>query len=577
MIHRSLSVYLIMSLFLLSPSLYGQEPLAETSTTSASSSDLVQNDERAASANDLDVPVKTLWPHAFVEWHGYFRTRLDLFLNLDLNVYDKITNTGAYIPNGLTYPANQPASLSSHGDDEAAMGGANMRLRLDPIFKVNENVHVHLTLDIFDNMVLGSTPDTYINPYQYSFLSNSQTNPENGKLAKDSIIAKRAWANIITSMGELRFGRMGSHFGMGILENDGNCLDCDGGDTVDRVSFITKMSQLYVIPAFDFSVSGPTDELMSPYSLQPKDADQQDDANQWSITILRKDSEKLKLEKLRRGEMVLQFGGMLKYRTQDLDSANSYLLNDSGIAALSNPKEYIFQINRSAEMYVLSGWGFLQHGLWSMEAEIASMIGSMNDNRIQGKYVANPTNDLSILQIGTAVSSKWRALKNQMVVSLDGGLASGDSDYGFGIIGAGNTAAKKGDFAGPQSEDGNLHGFLFDRNYIIDMILWREIIGTFTDGIYVKPGLTYYFRNGIGLKSSLMYSRALFAKSTMGQDANLGVEGNFALFYATANGFQADLNYGALIPLAGLKNTLAEEPLEPSFTHTLQLNLGIVF
>ena len=60
-----------------------------------------------------------------------------------------------------------------------------------------------------------------------------------------------------TPVGILRFGRMGSHWGLGMLRNDGNCLDCDFGDTVDRVQFVTEpFAGFYVTPMIDFNAEG---------------------------------------------------------------------------------------------------------------------------------------------------------------------------------------------------------------------------------------------------------------------------------------------------------------------------------
>ena len=50
-----------------------------------------------------------------------------------------------------------------------------------------------------------------------------------------SIRAKRAWAEIDTEFGSLRFGRMPWHFGRGMTYNDGSCLGLHGGTTVDRI------------------------------------------------------------------------------------------------------------------------------------------------------------------------------------------------------------------------------------------------------------------------------------------------------------------------------------------------------
>ena len=38
----------------------------------------------------------------------------------------------------------------------------------------------------------------------------------------------------------LSFGRMPSNWGMGLVHNEGKCLDCDYGTTFDRVSFVAN-------------------------------------------------------------------------------------------------------------------------------------------------------------------------------------------------------------------------------------------------------------------------------------------------------------------------------------------------
>ncbi|HEX9780652.1 MAG TPA: S8 family serine peptidase [bacterium] len=69
---------------------------------------------------------------------------------------------------------------------------------------------------------------------------------------------ERAWAEVKTPVGRLDFGRMGSHWGMGLFANDGNRLDLgfqgmhdDAGDTMDRVKLIMKFGDLYVTPLID--------------------------------------------------------------------------------------------------------------------------------------------------------------------------------------------------------------------------------------------------------------------------------------------------------------------------------------
>ena len=47
-------------------------------------------------------------------------------------------------------------------------------------------------------------------------------------------------------VGVLSAGRMGNHWGLGMLANGGDCLDCNGGDAVDRLAFITDTADQVV-------------------------------------------------------------------------------------------------------------------------------------------------------------------------------------------------------------------------------------------------------------------------------------------------------------------------------------------
>ena len=45
--------------------------------------------------------------------------------------------------------------------DQNANAFANMRLRLEPAIHLSDDVRVRMQIDVFDNMVLGSTPDSF--------------------------------------------------------------------------------------------------------------------------------------------------------------------------------------------------------------------------------------------------------------------------------------------------------------------------------------------------------------------------------------------------------------------------------
>ena len=134
------------------------------------------------------------------------------------------------------------------------IGGANTRFRLEPTLNVTDQVRVHSQIDVIDNTIMGSTPDSLAGIQGYNrppstgspvdtpgnapvdFTYTTQDAPEVGQNGfVSSIRAKRAWAEVDTEFGSLRFGRMPWHWGRGIFYNQGNCPDCDVGTTVDRV------------------------------------------------------------------------------------------------------------------------------------------------------------------------------------------------------------------------------------------------------------------------------------------------------------------------------------------------------
>ena len=73
-------------------------------------------------------------------------------------------------------------------------------------------------------------------------LYTTQDPPEIGRNSiVSSVRAKRAWGEVDSEFGSLRFGRMPWHFGRGIAFNNGNCPDCEGGTTVDRIMGLTQL------------------------------------------------------------------------------------------------------------------------------------------------------------------------------------------------------------------------------------------------------------------------------------------------------------------------------------------------
>ena len=63
----------------------------------------------------------------------------------------------------------------------------------------------------------------------------------------------------MTPVGQLRFGRMPNHWGLGMVANAGDGIDSDYQTTIDRIMFVTgiKSLDLYFGGAWDFVSTGP--------------------------------------------------------------------------------------------------------------------------------------------------------------------------------------------------------------------------------------------------------------------------------------------------------------------------------
>ncbi|RYZ36325.1 MAG: TIGR04551 family protein, partial [Myxococcaceae bacterium] len=242
---------------------------------------------------------------------GYLRVRPTLFYKFDLGK--------PALPSG-TPLGRQLWTRSPRSSAEQTQAGANMRFRLDPSFNVSEDVRVKVQVDALDNILLGSNPDSAYSGdgrNNFTLFSENQT-PGNSAINafKDSVQVRRAYGEVTTPVGILRFGRMGSHWGLGMLRNDGNCLDCDYGDTVDRIQFVTEpFAGWYVTPMLDFNSEGLTSERANALG-EPVDLTQSDDSHSLVLAIARRDTEQQERAKLDNNQGVLNYGLYFTYRTQ---------------------------------------------------------------------------------------------------------------------------------------------------------------------------------------------------------------------------------------------------------------------
>lgn len=536
----------------------------------------------------------------FVEIDGFFRFRYQMFKDLDLGLFytdSTVGPSGAFA--GGTAPnvpvCNVDPRCSRGREPGSTLGGANMKLRLEPVFNVYEDIKIKMQVDILDNIILGSTPEGFPKSLNIPLIafSNTQNPPSDGiNSLADSVRVRRAWAEVMTPLGQIRMGRMPSQFGMGIIANEGRGLDTDFGDSADRLMFITKVAGHYIVPAFDWAASGPTSatRLLGTQG-QPFDRDQRDDVDQYILAVAKRDTDQEIKEKLENDDIVINYGAYLVHRTQAFDAADFY--------ANGNPNagpETASLVLRDAHAWIISTWFKFIWRKLTIEAEGVGIFGSVGNSAFSGNF---DTRDIAfdIQQFGGALNIEYKLLQDSLKLSLLTVAASGDSDPGWGVRLLGNATPARGDWDGPQQfQDGKITNFRFDPDFRVDLILWRELIGTVTDALIFRPSVQYNLTEGLGARLDVIYSRALTPESTPSDglaaepalmrsaDGNLGIEADLKLFYASDDGFHAWFEYGILFPLAGLDRLspnvdlpLGERVLSAGIAQTLRLMLGVTF
>jgi uncharacterized protein (TIGR04551 family) len=509
--------------------------------------------------------------------NGYFRVRPELYYKFDLGRGQD--GAGFYL-----YPHSQVSS------GERTVAGINMRFRFEPTLNISEEVRIKTQIDALDNVVWGSTPDYgYGRSDRDSFtlFSNSQTPPASGiNSIRDSIAVKRVYGEVSTPVwgGILRFGRMGSHWGLGMLHNDGNCLDCDYGDTVDRLMFVAEpFAGWYIAPMIDYNAVGPTTARLTGDNADPLPLSNQDASLSFIIAIARRDVEQQAKAKLQNNQSVFNSGIHFEYRSQKYDAAGYYFQPPTDPAVSgpgqSNPDQLrfgSFYVPRYASLFIPDIWVKFERKNFRVEFEGAAVLGSIQGSALtaaDNSDIAKNRN-LGVTEFGSVLQGEYRFVDGALHLNLEIGYASGDRQWGIGNHqgrrgSASDGSTAQGDIDGPRfcvqlsasCGDSDIKNFRFNRDYHVDMILWRQLLGGVTNAIYFRPSVRYDVTEGFNLFAAIIYSRSIFPEGTpSGQSTGLGVEINAGVRYETDDGFFAQFAYGVLFPLSGMQ--------QPSFPNS---------
>ncbi|MFO0750425.1 MAG: TIGR04551 family protein [Myxococcota bacterium] len=482
-----------------------------------------------------------------VELGGYLRLRGALFDNLDLD-RGPTPSGELFFPVPIDDPTGQ------------VLTAADLRLRGDlAVYAPGGAIAVKTRLDLLDT-ALGQ---------DFEGTPSATTGQ-----AATPLAVRRAYAEVLTPVGLLAFGRMGAEWGLGMVASGGDGLDDDAGDSADRIAFLTPLAGHIWALAWDFGASFAGAARKTPgltVGLAPSS-----DVEALTFAVLKWYAPDARARRHAAGRTTLEYGLTASWRWQDEDVPAAWL---GGRAAVANV-DASQVVARNLGYGLADAWLRVQSRDLRVEAEGAVLWGEIGQaSLVPGVHLRGA---ITSLQWGAALESELGRAESAVKVGLDLGVASGDPTPGFGAVPRGTNAPQAGDLDGPQASlpfDTRLDSFRFHSDYRIDRILFREIIGTVTDAAYARPHLTWrlvgFDRGELLFELAAVASMALEASSTPGGARGLGIEVDPTLVYRSTDGFVCALEHAVLFPLAGLDNPALGLSAAPA--QLLRVRLQVAF
>jgi hypothetical protein len=371
--------------------------------------------------------------------HGYYRVRFEYSHDIDLQR-----------PNPGIVPGD-PDNTSN--DRFGTVAFAQHRFRLQPTLKLNDHISLHGEIDFLDNLLFGQSdvsPLTISNPITGSMILPEANGPfgtvgsSAGATAGSgggNINVRQFYVDILTSGGKFRIGRQASHWGLGILTNDGEGREGDFGDIFDRVLYMAGLTlkngdRLNFGLAFDFAYEATVDPSIS--GLDSGVGSNWSDSFQAGLIFLYQSDN-------------WELGTFAAFRFRDGEngeaSTTAIYLEDTDGDGIEEGVERAAGIDGDTKLFVVDLYGkfhFLKH--YTLGFEAVYIGGKMApgiaidaivlDDTAQQNGLANPistpitlplngaTNDVSVFMAALEFDAQWDFGGE---VHVKSGFASGDS------------------------------------------------------------------------------------------------------------------------------------------------------
>jgi len=520
-------------------------------------------------------------PTVWLEHKGLFRFRPQLIVNGDLG----LGNGGS---SGVPLPLE---AATGQEKDASTLSWADMRLRWEPTLHLGDAFAVHAGFDLLDGVVLGSSWADAGGVPAFGVTSETAASPSAGHIGWSDALEVRSlygeWHAF--DMIDVTVGRVPDSFGLGLVRNAGDCDDCDFGNVVDMASVALSLSGFRLQAAWEWTAVGATTDLVSANDRgigQAKDLGEDDDVTTYTLRAGRfpvTDLERAARTKILDEDRGWAFDWALFSAFTNQHYSSSEQVEETSLecrpdAQLANGQpvqdyDCVRLFRRDAFFWRPGVWLKLERhpdllSSFRLELELAAVIGDIKHPQ---RLLEDDSSEAKDFQgLGGALELEWR--DDTLAAGIDIGYASGDNGQYVGVLDGQNVVEPDDDaYVADDTLRANhrVTSFFFSRDYLVDLILFREILGTVTNAVYFKPWISKTLLQGedttLSVRFDALYALAPRPSGTPGDGGQWGVELDAKAVFETRAGFRATLAAGALIPLDALDHPVTGEAPEPAF------------
>lgn len=445
----------------------------------------------------LEIKLKLIPKDEFeVDIEGYYRTRAYVFANL-FNPADE-ERDGRYMEHSL---------------------------RIRPIFNYKDLSKLILQVDALPSVVWGDNQSLS----STALFAGDPSSTGIGGAGVPTIRLTRAWTEFSVPVGSVRIGRMPSHWGMGLLANDGNGFrntfgEAKNGNSFDRALFATKpiaigqaiMGKegkdipLILAVGVDRLVEDPLIQFKG-YTCEPDiydddpAFDERCDVNGDGRTDQEHSYTDESYTAEQRGQDwwadqnddVMEMIYVLIYRGEQID-----LFGLHGDLTAGGYVIHRIQKETDSDVVIMDGYlNLLMSGI-AVEAELVSIAGRTRGITLPGAYNLDP--DADPLEKRAAISgyvTRFGYVQPGWKVMMEHGYASGDDNVG----------------------DAEFTGRSLHADHNVGLLLYEEILARATAQVWTESGAGLWSRGGV------YNSRYIFPTVTLNPLDNWELIGGFLM------------------------------------------------